>query len=319
MAARRRPSTCPNPPLRPTLRGRRTVCAPQTPPLALFSLPPAFLIIAATPPAQGGGARPVFAAGRTRLPASPGGKKRPPAVGRAARDPHAALHFSRKNRAPLGCADCGPVFLMRLPTSPGGENDCLPRLTVPLLPLVHPLQKKHRQWSAACAQRFRWPATAWPCPGGGPGCCALSGWRRRAAGCSLRASGPVLFRRCLVSVSVPFRAWWVPGRSVRAAWASASFCAAAGVPGRQCRLPQRVPVWAVFQGPGPGPRSWLVVFPSGRPVVVVGRSVSVPGGSGSRSVAAWHQAWARWGGQSGLLASWPWPGGQPRWLPASAG
>jgi hypothetical protein len=104
------------------------------------------------------------------------------------------------------------------------------------------------------------------------------------------------------SVSFPFRGWWVPGRAVRAAWASASFCAAVGA--RPCRLPSRVPVWVLWRfGGGGGPRSWLCVGPRGRFFVAVSSSVSVASGlRGPRGVRAWSAAWRRVGGVPG--SSW---------------
>lgn len=152
------------------------------------------------------------------------------------------------------------------------------------------------------------PAPAWPCPVRVGCCISPACWRSPGVGGSVRFPGR---GRCVVSgsrVVVPFRAWWVPGRAVRRCWAS-----------QGVQLPRRVPVWAVFRAPGPGPRSWCVVFPSGSVQCVIGSSVSAPGGSGARSVAAWRQQWARFGGRLGLLASWPWPGGHPRWLPVPAG
>jgi len=124
----------------------------------------------------------------------------------------------------------------------------------------------------------------------------------RSGGSRFRSGGVGAGGPLLVAASFrPFRGWWSPGREVLAAWASV------GV-----RLPRRVPVFVAWRFGAPGvraPRSFAVVLPSGRVVVVVSRSVSLA------PSAVWAGEWARRGGvgwsvvrsavPSAVRACWP--------------
>ena len=125
----------------------------------------------------------------------------------------------------------------------------------------------------------------------------------RSGGSRFRSGGVGAGGPLLVAASgfVPFRGWWSPGREVLAAWASV------GV-----RLPRRVPVFVAWRFGAPGvraPRSFAVVLPSGRVLVVVSRSVSLA------PSAVWAGEWARRGGvgwsvvrsavPSAVRACWP--------------